>query len=304
MVQHVDLTPSLATTLGQIAGVASTARIVADTGTAVYHAEDGTDTIIGGTTGAVTPFVGDTTPPPVPSAPIVDSVSGTVFITWDGAFADGAEQPADFAYVTVLVDGSARAHLPKASTVAIGDLEPGTVATVTFTASDDAHDETGASTPNVSAATAGVQVTVTTPVTTDDVTVIETKLNDAQTAANNASKDAVKALTAANQAAEDASSAVVLRVDSSRGLVFKNSLISTDLTVSVFAKGRTITDIVDLRDAFGAGAYLEWRWRRLDDSDFGVLSSSDQRITQAGFRLSVSPADVDTKTVFMCVLNT
>lgn len=132
----------------------------------------------------------------------------------------------------------------------------------------------------------------------------ETGLDASQEKANQAATDAAQAMLDAAQATTDASSAVVLRVDSSRGLVFKNSLISTDLTVAVFAKGRTITDIVDLRDVFGAGAYLEWRWRRLDDSDFGVLSSSDQRITQGGFRLTVSPADVDTKTVFMCVLNT
>ena len=59
-----------------------------------------------------------------------------------------------------------------------------------------------------------------------------------------------------------------------------------------------------MQNAFGAGAYLEWRWRRVDDSDFGVISSSDSRVGAGGFTLTVSPADVDTKTVFMCVLNT
>lgn len=132
----------------------------------------------------------------------------------------------------------------------------------------------------------------------------ETGLDAAQTKADAAVRNAVEALTAASQAVEDASSAVVLRVDSSRGLVFKNSMVSTVLSVSVFAKGRTITDIVDLHDVFGAGAFLEWQWRRLDDSDFGVISSEDTRIGAGGFTLTVSPADVDTKTVFMCVLKT
>ena len=107
----------------------------------------------------------------------------------------------------------------------------------------------------------------------------------------------------AKQAAIDASSAVVLRVDSTRGLAFKNNLISTVLTVTVFGKGRTITDIIDLHDAFGPGAYLEWSWRRIDDTDFGIISSADSRLSDGGFKLTVSPEDVDIKTVFMCSLN-
>ena len=110
------------------------------------------------------------------------------------------------------------------------------------------------------------------------------------------------AVSDAAQAVVDASSAVVLRIDSSRGTVFKNSMVSTVMTVTVFAKGKTITDIVDLQNTMGAGAYLEWSWKRLNDSEFGVLSAADQRISQGGFALTISPADVDTKTVFMCTL--
>lgn len=316
--RHTDLTPSLASTLGKIAEAATTARIVVDSGTSVYHAADGTDTIIGGTTGAVTPFVGDTTAPPVPSVPTVTTQSGAVFITWGGTFADGADQPADFAYVTAYVDGTARGHLTKAGTVAVGDLAGGVTVSVTLTASDDAHDEDGKSTPNESAATDAVTVSVAEAVTKAEVIDIGKTLTDAQqevhdlqqaqatqqTAITTAQKAAQDAATAAVQASLDASSAVVLRVDSTRGLVFKNSLISTVLSVTVFAKGQTITDITTLRSAVGSSAYLEWQWRRVDDSDFGVISSGDPRISADGFTLTVSPADVDVKTVFMCVLNT
>lgn len=99
-------------------------------------------------------------------------------------------------------------------------------------------------------------------------------------------------------------SAAVLRIDSSRGTVFKNSAVATVLTVTVFHGSERITDMVDLRARFGASAYLEWQWRRLDDSDFGTISSSDSRLSQAGFAFAVSAADVETKTVFMCVLHT
>ncbi|NHI16873.1 hypothetical protein [Microbacterium excoecariae] len=98
--------------------------------------------------------------------------------------------------------------------------------------------------------------------------------------------------------------AVTLRVDSSRGTSFKNNAISTVLTVTVFAGAQQITTIDALWAAFGSGAYLEWWWRRLDDAAFGVISSADPRLSQAGFALTVSPSDVDEQTVFQCILHT
>ncbi|MGW3657197.1 hypothetical protein ACWD6R_16550 [Streptomyces sp. NPDC005151] len=40
-------------------------------------------------------------PPPIPSAPSITSVLGGVAVSWSGAFADGSQAPADFAYVEV-----------------------------------------------------------------------------------------------------------------------------------------------------------------------------------------------------------
>ena len=129
--------------------------------------------------------------------------------------------------------------------------------------------------------------------------VLTPAVTEASNNANTAINDAADALIKAGKALDSA----VLRIDSSRGLVFKNNLISTILTVTVIRGGDPITNIVDLQAAYGPGAYLEWSWKRLDDSDFGVLSSADSRISQGGFALTVSPADVDTKVVFMCTLN-
>lgn len=98
--------------------------------------------------------------------------------------------------------------------------------------------------------------------------------------------------------------AVLLRVSSSRGTSFKNNAISTVLTVTVFKGSTQITNITDLRAALGGSAFIEWWWRRMDDSDFGVISSADPRLSQAGFALTVSPADVDGQTVFQAILNT
>ena len=97
--------------------------------------------------------------------------------------------------------------------------------------------------------------------------------------------------------------AALVRIDSTRGTVFKEAGFSTDLQATVFSGAKQITDIYGLWEEFGPTAYLEWWWRKHDDSDFGLISSADTRLSQAGFRLTVSPADVDVSTVFQCVLH-
>ena len=101
----------------------------------------------------------------------------------------------------------------------------------------------------------------------------------------------------------DGTPAVVLRIDSSRGTAFKNNEVSTVLSVTIFVGDRQITNITELHDTLGIGAYLEWFWRRLEDETFGLISSADPRLGNAGFTLTVSPDDVDEQTVFQCVLN-
>ena len=100
----------------------------------------------------------------------------------------------------------------------------------------------------------------------------------------------------------DGTPAVLLRIDSSRGTAFKNNMISTVLSVTIFFGDKQINNIYDLHDTIGPASYLEWFWRRIDDDDFGLISSSDDRLGNAGFTLTVSPDDVDEQTVFQCVL--
>lgn len=102
---------------------------------------------------------------------------------------------------------------------------------------------------------------------------------------------------------KDGEDATVLRIDSSRGTVFKNSGVSTVLTVTVYHGSHRITNITQLHEVFGNGAYLEWSWQRMDENTFGVISSSDKRISQSGFAFTLSPQDVDAKATFMCNLN-
>lgn len=101
---------------------------------------------------------------------------------------------------------------------------------------------------------------------------------------------------------KDGIDAALLRIDSSRGTVFKNNAVATVLTVRIFYGERIIETKSQLTDAFGAGAYLEWSWLRADDEAFGVISSTDYRISQNGFCLTINPDDVDVKVTFACEL--
>lgn len=101
---------------------------------------------------------------------------------------------------------------------------------------------------------------------------------------------------------QDGQDAAVLRIDSSRGTVFKNSAVSTVLSVVIFYGSQRITNRQELVAAFGPGAYLEWSWQRLGESAFGIISAADDRLSEDGFSFTLSPEDVDTKVVFQCQL--
>lgn len=94
----------------------------------------------------------------------------------------------------------------------------------------------------------------------------------------------------------------LLRIESSRGTVFKNDQVATVLSVVIYHGTQRITDSATMKTVFGNGAYLQWKWQRLDDSSFGVISSSDSRFGNDGFTFTLSPEDVDTKVTFMCEL--
>lgn len=94
----------------------------------------------------------------------------------------------------------------------------------------------------------------------------------------------------------------LLRIESSRGTVFKNDQVATVLSVVLYHGKQRITDSATMKEVFGSGAYLQWYWQRLDDESFGVLSCSDSRFDDEGFTFTLSPDDVDTKVTFMCEL--
>ena len=94
----------------------------------------------------------------------------------------------------------------------------------------------------------------------------------------------------------------LLRIESSRGSVFKNDQVATVLSVVLYHGKTRITDSETMHSIFGSGAYIQWKWQRLDDDSFGIISSSDARIGNDGFTFILSPEDVDTKVTFLCEL--
>lgn len=94
----------------------------------------------------------------------------------------------------------------------------------------------------------------------------------------------------------------LLRIESSRGTVFKNNAVATVLSVVIYHGTQRITTNAEMKKTFGTGAYLQWKWQRLDDETFGVISASDSRFSDNGFTFTLNPEDVDTKVTFMCEL--
>lgn len=94
----------------------------------------------------------------------------------------------------------------------------------------------------------------------------------------------------------------LLRIESSRGTVFKNDHVETVLSVVIYHGKKRITNATELSEAFGSGAYLQWKWQRLDEDSFGIIASADPRFGNDGFTFTLKPEDVDTKVTFMCEL--
>ena len=106
-----------------------------------------------------------------------------------------------------------------------------------------------------------------------------------------------------DDAMKDATPAV-LRIDSSRGTVFKDNQVSTVLSVSIHYGKQIIENTTTLRASFGASARLQWEWLRMDEDRYGIISADDSRLSDGGFRLTLGPADVDVKVTFRCTLIT
>lgn len=96
----------------------------------------------------------------------------------------------------------------------------------------------------------------------------------------------------------------LLVIESSQGILFKNNQVSTVLSVIIYHGKERITDADRMREVYGNTAYLQWKWQRLGEEEFGTILSTDSRIGADGFIFTLSPDDVDVKVTFMCELIT
>nr|WP_225364960.1 phage tail spike protein [Lacticaseibacillus paracasei] len=101
---------------------------------------------------------------------------------------------------------------------------------------------------------------------------------------------------------KDGTDAVVLNVSSVNGNMFKNTGISTILTVSI-SVGDSILDTAEkMHEVFGADAYLQWQVKNAGELEFKDVSLTDTRLSDGGFLFAVSAADVNNKSTFKCEL--
>lgn len=101
---------------------------------------------------------------------------------------------------------------------------------------------------------------------------------------------------------QDGEDATVLKIDSSRGVLFKSNVFSTVLTVTITKGALVITNATAMHAEYGAGSHLQWYWRKFEDNDWSAMLITDTHISDDGFTLTVSPDDVDEKIVFKCEL--
>lgn len=104
-----------------------------------------------------------------------------------------------------------------------------------------------------------------------------------------------------DEAMVDATPAV-LRIDSSRGNLFKQNNVDTVLTVAIHYGSEIITTYSAMTTVFGAGSYLQWEYKLYNANTWNIILSSDSRLSDHGFRFTLSPSDVDTKITFQCKL--
>lgn len=101
---------------------------------------------------------------------------------------------------------------------------------------------------------------------------------------------------------EDGADSILLQILSSNGNMFKNSTLSTTLTVTIIVGDETITSSGQMISKFGSGAVLKWEQKRFGETEFTPLEADDDRLSDNGFILTLQPDDVYTQTVFNCNL--
>lgn len=101
---------------------------------------------------------------------------------------------------------------------------------------------------------------------------------------------------------KDGKDAAVLFIDSSNGTMFKNSAIATTLTATIVYGDQIITNATKMHAAFGENAALQWSYKRMGETEWTPVPSTDPDLSDEGFIFTIQAEDVLNKTVFNCEL--
>lgn len=123
-----------------------------------------------------------------------------------------------------------------------------------------------------------------------------------RTAYGDGTKADSKPVCLAGADGRDGESAVTVRIDSTRGTVFKGNTGNTLLMAVVYHGSKRIENVEMLREAFGPSAHLEWSQLHMGEEAFSAISPQDPRMENNGFSLRISASEVDGKAVFQCEL--
>lgn len=95
--------------------------------------------------------------------------------------------------------------------------------------------------------------------------------------------------------------ATTVSIDSSGGTIFRGSDYGTELTVTVLCGAVQITDITGLKAKYGTNAYLSWTRKKSTDSEFVPVPVG--KISENGFKVTLTAEDADEKAVYQCDVN-
>lgn len=106
-------------------------------------------------------------------------------------------------------------------------------------------------------------------------------------------------ITTQFEAGEDAA---IVYIHSSNGTIFRADNTGTVLTVTVYYGSDAIRTLANLQTAFGSNAHLDWYERAYGSATDTPISPSDSRISDNGFTLTLTAADVDDRATYSCRL--
>lgn len=97
--------------------------------------------------------------------------------------------------------------------------------------------------------------------------------------------------------------AILLHVTSVNGNIFKNTGVSTTLTVTIYVGDTQIDTQQKLINYFGPQAFLQWKVKRIHELSYTAISLDDQRLSDGGFIFTLNVDDIDEKATFACDLD-